>query len=147
METRKPFRGFTLLECMVALAILSIGMAGVGAMLLSSYESDRYNAMMRRSEAIGSKVFEKFRSGNTGTGSAADPCQRPLPPSGTAAYNNETCIDTSKTTGTFYLKWTTTSDPSGLKLLDIIIGWDGPNCGLADPTKCLRQVKMSSIYQ
>ncbi len=140
-------RGFTLVELMVALAILTIGMAGVGTMLVASYQSDRFNARARRAEAISLKVFEKFKAGNPGQVSWTDPCQAKLTPAGKAAYTNEVCIDTTKTEGTFYVTWTSTLQASGLTQLDVTVWWGGTNCSLSDPTKCMRNFAMSSLYR
>lgn len=139
--------GFNLVELMIALAILAVGMAGFGAMLAASYSSDRYNATMRRAESAGTKLIEKFRSGNGGSTAASDPCEKPLPPSGKTAYTMERCIDVTKTAGKFYLTWTTTNDPSGVNILDVVVAWDGPQCTYGDPTKCARRVRMSTIYK
>jgi prepilin-type N-terminal cleavage/methylation domain-containing protein len=140
-------KGFTLVELMVALAILAIGMAGVGTMLVASYQSDRYNARIRRAEAISLKVFEKFKAGNPGATTWTDPCQAKLQASGKAAYTSETCIDTTKSNGTFYVTWNSTPQSSGLTLLDVTVAWGGTECNLTDPSKCLHRIAMSSLYR
>ncbi len=140
-------RGFTLVELMVALAILSIGMAGVGTMLVASYQSDRYNPRIRRAEAISLKVFEKFKSGNPGEISWSDPCEAKLPPSGKAAYTNETCVDTTKTNGTFYVTWTSTPQTSGLTQLEVAVWWGGRDCNFTDPSHCMHNFAMTSLYR
>jgi len=132
---------------MVALAILTIGMAGVGTMLLASFQSDRYNARIRRAEVISLKVFERFKAGNPGQTSWTDPCQAKLPPTGSAAFTNETCIDTTKTSGTFYVTWTSTPQSSGLTQLDVAVRWGGKNCSLSDPSQCLHSFAMTSLYR
>jgi prepilin-type N-terminal cleavage/methylation domain-containing protein len=60
----KSKKGFSLLELMVAIGILSVGMAGVGAMLFQSFQSDRYNTKEKRAHAAASQIAERFRAGN-----------------------------------------------------------------------------------
>lgn len=146
MKSDKIVKGFTLIELMVALALLAIGMAGVGTMLVASFQSDRYNAQMRRAESISLKLFEKFKSGNPGVTSWSDPCQAKLDPSGKAAYTNETCIDTTKTSGTYYVTWTSVPQSSGLTQLNVAVSWGGKSCSLSDPSKCLHCIRMTSLY-
>lgn len=144
----KLSKGFTLVELMVALAILTIGMAGVGTMLVASFQSDRYNARIRRAQVVSLKVFERFKAGNPGVSTSTDPCLTTLPPTGKAAYTNDTCInpDPSNTVGTYYVTWASTAH-SGLTQLDVAVYWGGQNCTYADPTKCLHNFAMSSLYQ
>ncbi len=119
-------KGFSLIELMVAIGILSLGMAGVGSMLFQSFEVDRNNAKQRRAHIVSTQIAERLRGGNPpsknpdGTGALLR-----LPPT-SADYGNGIIIgsdlwwqDSAKTSGTYFCKWTTYS-PSGA----IVHDWD-----------------------
>lgn len=153
MSSAQNQDGFSLIEVMVAIAILSIGMVGVAGMLFASYESDAHNGRLRRAEAVAQQIFERFRSGNPGDVSATDPCQKPLifnsGTEGVAAVSDEKCIDQSKATGSLYCKWSVTKDfnGTGLDQLDVLIGWGGgTGCSRLNPENCLKKIQLRNYY-
>lgn len=153
MRTAYERNGFSLIEVMVAIAILSIGMVGVAGMLFTSYESDAYNGRLRRAEAAAQQIFERFRSGNPGDAAATDPCWKPLAftagNDGFASFSDEKCIDQSKTEGTFNCKWSVTQNfnGTGLNQLDVLIGWGaGAGCSRLTPENCHRTIRLRNYY-
>ena len=54
-------KGFTLIEAVVASAILTIGMLGVGAMLRWSMENDRSSILSRTGDTVAMEVAEQLR--------------------------------------------------------------------------------------
>lgn len=54
-------KGFSLLEVIVAMLILSIGMLGVGTMILTSFNNDRYNQRARNAEYMAVSKIEEMR--------------------------------------------------------------------------------------
>ena len=61
MLVRKSDKGFTLVEVMTAVLILSIGMLGTAAMLMTSMQSDNYNAHVRGAEHLANQKMEELR--------------------------------------------------------------------------------------
>ena len=59
---KKSQRGFSLIEVMVAFAILSVGMAGVAAMLLTSMQSDQYSIEMRDGDMVALRQVEYLKA-------------------------------------------------------------------------------------
>lgn len=55
-------RGFSLIETLVAVLILTVGFLGVGKMLQSSMLSDRYNALQREAHRSATSKVEDIRS-------------------------------------------------------------------------------------
>jgi prepilin-type N-terminal cleavage/methylation domain-containing protein len=55
-------RGFSLIETLVAVLILTVGFLGVGKMLQSSMLSDRYNAIQREAHRSATSKVEDIRS-------------------------------------------------------------------------------------
>lgn len=58
----KSERGFTLLEALVAVAILSLGILGVGTMLSMALVNDRQTASTRQAENIAQEVVEIMKA-------------------------------------------------------------------------------------
>ncbi|MBM3298982.1 MAG: prepilin-type N-terminal cleavage/methylation domain-containing protein [Deltaproteobacteria bacterium] len=146
--------GFTLVELMVAIAILSIGMAAIGTMLYSSYQANRYNAGLRRAEALAMQLCERFKAGNVGKTTDPNPCNEKLPESGKAVFvgsgsADKQCWDStpSGTKGTYFCQWTTRTHASGQKELDLTVYWDGANCTYSSLSKCKRKLRMINYYK
>lgn len=59
--------GFSLAEVMIAVAIFSVGMLGVGTMLMASLQNDRFNRSKRYAEDIATDIAERFRARNPDT--------------------------------------------------------------------------------
>jgi len=57
--------GFTLIEAMVAILILSVGFLGVGTMLNTAFQNDRYNNRMRLAQACAQTKIEEIKSSGT----------------------------------------------------------------------------------
>jgi prepilin-type N-terminal cleavage/methylation domain-containing protein len=123
-------KGFTLLETLVAILILSAGMLGVGAMVNTSLKSDAYN---RRSQSAESVVLDqmealkaKIADTDITSGNACHPATDPI----------------------FYYKWTVTdadSDPNESRTkIEIDAGWPvgkGACTDQAKPEDCRHTLK------
>lgn len=133
-------RGFSLVELMVAIGILSFGMAAVGALLTASYSTDRHYAATRRAEALSTDLCERFKAGNLGDTSDTDRCKRKLVPStvvgtkeqGRAGFQwpIDKCWNAERATGAQYYCWWETDvhkDADGMdtgyRKLDVLIYW------------------------
>lgn len=62
MNAVKSEKGFSLLEVIVAMLILSIGMLGVGTMITTSFNNDRYNQRVRNADYLATGKVEELRA-------------------------------------------------------------------------------------
>jgi type IV pilus modification protein PilV len=60
-------RGFTVIEVLVALAILSIGVLGLTKLQIISLRGSTYNAELTKGASIAQRVTEEFRNSSFGT--------------------------------------------------------------------------------
>ncbi len=56
--------GFSLPELLIAVAIFSVGMLGIGSMLLASIQNDKLTMTKRRAEDVAMDIAERFKAGN-----------------------------------------------------------------------------------
>jgi prepilin-type N-terminal cleavage/methylation domain-containing protein len=133
MRERKSEKGFTLVEVLTALLILSVGMLGVGAMLMTSMRSDVYNAQVRAAEHLANQKIEELR------GKSADAS---LP---TSSGNWPPTGITSR----YVYSWTVTADPDTTRRIsqvEVLVGWpvgtDFPNCRKDQVTSCDNRVRV-----
>lgn len=56
--------GFSLAEVLIAVAIFSVGMLGVGSMLLASIQNDEFNKRKRYAEDVAMDIAERFKARN-----------------------------------------------------------------------------------
>jgi len=61
MHDLRTEKGFTLVEVLTAMFILSIGMLGVGTMIIESIKADSYNARVREAEHLAVAKLEQLR--------------------------------------------------------------------------------------
>lgn len=159
-------KGFSLVELMVAIGILSVGMAGVGTMLFQSFQSDRYNAKQKRAHIAASQIAERFRAGNPKSDPDGLGGYKKLPyqgnglivgtGTGTRLFWQDTISSTNKywpdltvtdASGTFFCSWTTytpsgsvanTDPPEGGSVTHILVGWGSGNCSRTSVGQCPR---------
>lgn len=142
-------KGFSLVELMVAIAILAVGMSAVGAALYASYGSSRENAARQHAESLISELCERFKAGNVGTSkTATDPCQRILDTSGKAGFlPADKCWNPDRVKGTYQCEWTSTSTTTGYYQLDVTVYWGGQSCDRDNLSKCKRKLRMINYYK
>jgi prepilin-type N-terminal cleavage/methylation domain-containing protein len=127
-------KGFTIIETMVALAILAIGILGVGGMLVASLSADKHAAQSRSADSISLQKIEDLKtqaaSGLT-SGSNAD---------ATCAYRWSVSN----------YKWLDTNQNSGMRQLDLTVGWPTgqayPLCTSSTPEKCDRTLSVTTYF-
>jgi len=66
MRFMRNSRAFTLIECLVATAILAIGVVGVASMFTHASVSQRKAAYMAQAREIADQVLEQARTGSNG---------------------------------------------------------------------------------
>ena len=62
MKVFSSDKGFTIIETMVAIAILAVGTLGVASMLMIHFSSDRYAARTRRAESLCLQKLEELKA-------------------------------------------------------------------------------------
>ena len=62
MKVFSSDKGFTIIETMVAIAILAVGTLGVGSMLMISFSSGRFAAETRRAESLAMQRLEELKA-------------------------------------------------------------------------------------
>ncbi len=165
-EDRRPDAGFSLVEVMVAFAIMGFAILGAVMILQVANQSDQTNTMMRYAESQAQGIIENFVAGNPGMpsfpGYTGYPGSLPITP-GTSAipqgtsYTNAVQGGYQTTVGgsanALYVQWSSSLDPavSGQNVttqrLDVIVGWGREAaCTQSSPQKCGRVLRMTSYY-
>ncbi len=124
-------KGFTIIETMVAIAILAVGTLGVASMLMIHFSSDGYAARTRRAESVCMQKLEELKAQKTTltSGSTADQ---------TYAYK----WDVSN------YQWLDTSANSGLSQIDVTIGWPlGGACTSSTPNQCTNKFAVTTYFK
>ena len=62
MKVFSSDKGFTIIETMVAIAILAVGTLGVGSMLMISFSSGRFATETRRAESLAMQRLEALKA-------------------------------------------------------------------------------------
>ena len=139
MSNLRQDQGFTLLEVMIAVLIMSLGIMGVAALLTTSLRSDRHTQRVRSAEMIALEVLEDI----------------------TAQAPNKTISDFNQdiANGKNQLhyqglpcRWQLTehtsnkpaASPSGMYRIDLVVGW-GKCKSFFDPDTCKRRTTMSKF--
>jgi prepilin-type N-terminal cleavage/methylation domain-containing protein len=123
--------GFTIVETMVAIAILAVGTLGVASMLMVHFSSDGYAARTRRAESVCLQKVEALKAQKTAltSGSSADQ---------SFAYK----WDVSN------YKWLDTNQNSGLRQLDVTVGWPlGGACTSSTPESCKNRFAVTTYFK
>jgi prepilin-type N-terminal cleavage/methylation domain-containing protein len=127
-------KGFTIVETMVAIAILAVGMLGVGTLLLVSLTSDKYGGRTRRAESLALQKIEDLKQQNTiltplTSGSTAD-----------AVFAYRWSVSN--------YQWLDTKQNSGLQQLDVTVGWPvGGSCTSSTPEQCTNRFSVTTYFQ
>ncbi|MFH1116772.1 MAG: prepilin-type N-terminal cleavage/methylation domain-containing protein [Pseudomonadota bacterium] len=120
--------GFSLLEVIVAMLILSIGMLGVGTMVLTSFNNDRYNRRVRSADYLAVSKVEEMRA---------------LSAAKIAQGNNLSELDSGNDEpgdGTFVRLWTVNTpeaDSTDVRRVSVSVGWPRDDrCTKDTPAGC-----------
>jgi len=127
--------GFTLVEVMTAVLILSIGLLGVGTLIISSMRTDSYNSRVRQAEYLASAKVEELRAQTAGSDlTTNDPTGEgmyPLPDGTESSTHGDNQI---------YVRHVTIeSYPNSMVLVRVVVGWP------FDPTKMPTACSSNSI--
>jgi prepilin-type N-terminal cleavage/methylation domain-containing protein len=146
-------KGFSLIELMVAIGILSFGMAGIGSMLYQSFQFDRSNSKQRRAHIVASQIAERFRSGNMPMLNRELGTVKKLSDNGDGVILGTELwwrdLDTGgspvKTDGVYFCRWDTYPKPPAtaeFKTRDIRVGWGTGECGRTKVDQCPHKLRV-----
>jgi type IV pilus modification protein PilV len=171
ITTEKPNeKGFSLVELMVAITMLSIGMLAVGAMLKTSSELSRRSVQSVMGDGIALELMEAVRvqaTTNTLTELQNVRIQK-LMPGSSALYEYQDANTYTAGTSTTYTandtqyverlgqgrgyvyKWhleiqSSSSWPSNIMKLEVTVGWSNTSTLPEDPKKCSYRTKVTSF--
>jgi prepilin-type N-terminal cleavage/methylation domain-containing protein len=131
MKVFSSDKGFTIIETMVAIAILAVGTLGVASMLLIHFSSDGYAARTRRAESLCLQKVEELKAQKTTLTSGSSSDQ-------SFAYK----WDVSN------YQWLDTSQNSGLRQLDVTVGWPlGGACTASTPESCKNRFAVTTYFK
>ena len=131
MKVFSSDKGFTIIETMVAMAILAVGTLGVASLLMIHFSSDGYAARTRRAESLCMQKLEELKAQKTAltSGSSADQ---------SFVYK----WDVSN------YQWLDTSANSGLNQIDVTVGWPvGGACTSSTPGNCTNKFAVSTYFK
>ncbi len=137
-------KGFSLIELMVAIGILSIGMAAVSSMIYQTFQSERHSAKQRRAHIVATQIVERFKGGNPPTSPPTTPAKLPEDGDGVIVGGELVWQDLSATDGTFFCRWNTKKF-SGFKTIDVLVGWGSTNCSRTSVDTCPRKLRIVSV--
>jgi prepilin-type N-terminal cleavage/methylation domain-containing protein len=121
----KAERGFSLIEIMVAFAILGVGMLGVGTMLITSMKQDKYTTQMQFSDKLAVDLLEELRADSVDG----------------VITNTQNIYNDAY----YYRVWVKNQEPTlGIDRVDIWIGWGGPDCNETNPLECKYHTKVTN---
>jgi len=118
MDRTGSEKGFSLLEVMVAMLILSIGMLGVGTMILTSFSNDRYNQRARTAEYMAVSKVEELRGLSAAKIAQGDKLSE-------ADSGSDEASD-----GPFVRLWTVSTpeaDTPEVRRVTVVVGWPKDN--------------------
>jgi type IV pilus modification protein PilV len=140
MRNTRPDQGFTMLEVMIAVLIMSFGILGVATLLTNSLNADGQTQSLRNAEAVALEVIEdlKAQSVNKTSTELQDDINKGL--------NQLQYRGLRFRWQLFQHTANTKSDPSGLWRIDMTVGW-GKCTDEFDPTSCKRTTVISNFLQ
>ena len=132
-------RGFSLAEVMVAFAILTIGMAGVGTMVMTSVKSDQRSFQLRDGSSLALQLIEQLKSEAIDTEITETYGQVYVATDGKSVAYGETSYYTD-VDGHFAYKWEVTRDSptAGMDMIEVLVAWGGSDCK-DDIANCLHK--------
>ncbi|MFH1116363.1 MAG: prepilin-type N-terminal cleavage/methylation domain-containing protein [Pseudomonadota bacterium] len=112
--------GFTLVEVMTAVLILSIGLLGVGTLVISSMRTETFNSHVRQAESLASAKVEELRSQTAESDLTVDS------PTGAGLYPREDGTEKDVPgSQQVYVRHTTIGNWSNnsMVLVRVVVGW------------------------
>lgn len=126
--------GFSLVEVMVAFAILSVGMLAIATLWVAAMQEDRYNSTVRTAEAVAMEYVENFKCKNF----------KALPDNGKENLGESGRQNIGRGSG--FVEWETRDHESGLKEIVVTVRWsNGSGCTEDAEEKCRRRIRIANF--
>ena len=132
MKMMKESRGFTLIEVLIAMAVMIIGLLAFWNMHVSATRSDAFSSRMSKAVFYAEQELENMKAASFSTLSNGN--------------YNDTVTDPDSSV-TFRREWTVSDYSSSLsdtKQVDITVGWGGTNCS-SDVNNCTHKVQLETV--
>jgi type IV pilus assembly protein PilV len=138
----KSQEGFTLVEVMTAVLILSIGLLGVGTLVISSMRTEAFNSRVRQAEYLASAKIEELRAQTAGSDLTTND------PTGEGMYPlPDGTEESTPGTNQIYVRHVTIgSFPSSMVLVRVVVGWpfESTKCAANSIEKCTHKYRMNA---
>jgi len=127
-------RGYTLIELLVALLILSVGILGLWKMHLITIDANSYSQYLNKASSLAEQKMEQLRA------QAAQNFN-------SSALTEGNYSDSSLISNRYRREWEIVDNPNGIsntKQITVSVGWGGSSCA-TDVNKCQHIVTITSF--
>jgi Tfp pilus assembly protein PilV len=139
MNVAKSNVGFSVLEVLIAFAVLAIGLLGVGSMLMTSMKTDQYTTQMLYGDESAVDQIEYLK----GIAPDSTLINRDGKTGGEVTIQRKG-VDVVVPAYVYHVEVTANNPTTNIDRVDITIGWGGENC-ISNPKNCKYTTKITNF--